>query len=151
MAVKPQNCVPVLKDKVINKWWDLSVGLAVAGGGAVLFCDPDYAYEVISVKLEPTVTLSGTSTSLVVGTIADTDHFVESVNVVATAGNRVVGVSQTLTLTSTVLLPAGTPLVAVSTGTADTGEALVSIRLRPVELPRGNASKRPSADAQAAA
>lgn len=91
--------------------------------------------------------MSGTTTNLIVGIVSDTNRFVETVDVVATAGNRVVGVTQTLTLTSTQLLAANAQLVAVSAGTADTGEAIISVRLRPVELSRGNASKRPSADA----
>lgn len=150
--IKPQNVVPVLKDKKIRTFWDLSAGLAVAGGGGVAFCDPDNTYEVISVKVIPTVTLSGTTTNLKVGTNADDDHFVTSVDVVATAGNRVVGVANSLTLvTGQRLLTAGQVLELVSTGTADTGEAIVVTTLRPVEKSRGNASKRPGASAQASA
>jgi hypothetical protein len=149
MAVKPQNTLPVLKDKKIVFWWDLSAGLAVAGGTGLKFLDSDNAYQVISVKVQPTVTLTSTATTITVGTVATPNKFVTSVDVAATAGNRVVGVTQTLTLTSTVLLPADTPLVLTSTGTANTGEALVTVTLRPVEKARGNATKRPGADADA--
>lgn len=45
MPIKPQNTVPVMKNKIITRWWDLSAGLAIAGGTGVFpFLDPDYAY-----------------------------------------------------------------------------------------------------------
>jgi hypothetical protein len=147
--IKPQNVVTTLKDKKLTLWWDLSAGLAIAGGtGVIRWSDPNAVWQVIDVTVTPTVTLSGTTTNLVVGTIDTTNRFVSSTNVVATAGNRVVGVVQRLTLNSTVLLTAGKPIVCVSTGTADTGEAIITVTVRPVEISRGGVSKRPGGSAQ---
>ena len=143
MAVKPQNCVPVIKDKVVNKFLDLSAGAAIAGGTGLVFIDPDNDYEIVEAKFTTTVTLTSTSTTVILGTVADDNHFVESVNLAATAGNRVVGVTQSLTLTGTKKLLAGKHLVLLSTGTGNTGEGLFTIVLRPLEKARGNATKRP--------
>jgi len=145
MAVKPQNCVPSIKDKKITVFLDLSVGLAIAGGGAVIFVDPDNDYEVVGVDFQTTVTLTAAANVINVGTVADADHFVDDQDVALVAADRVVGVNQVVTLTATPKLSAGTLLTAVTTATANTGEGILTITLRPQEKVNGNATKRPQA------
>lgn len=129
-AVK--NTVPVLKDKFLTLWWDLSAGLAVAGGtGVAKFYDPNYDYEVVEINLVPTVTVTNTSTSIKIGTLADDDHFFVNANVAGSG--YAVGTKIPLTLTGTKKLAKGSILTAISTGTANTGEALIEIRLRPYD------------------
>jgi hypothetical protein len=145
-VIKPSNCVPQIRDKKIVKFWDLSVALAVAGGGGLLFQDYDSDYEVVSVKFETTVTLQSGATALKIGTTGDDDKFVTSTDLAATAGNRVVGVEQALTLVGsapTIKLTAGEILTAVAAGATNTGEGLLVITLRPLDKPIGNGTKRP--------
>lgn len=153
MPVKPQNCVPVIKDKVLSTpTIDFSGSTAtVALDGSL---DPDYIWEVIEVSVMMDATyIASQDTTLDVGVsvgpsgAADVDRFVDAV-ALGTA-EIAVGVQTVLTQTSTKTLPAGHKVTVTHTQSASqTGTGIVTIRLRPQELARGNASKRPGASAQ---
>jgi hypothetical protein len=145
-VIKPSNCVPQIRDKKIVKWWDLSVAMAIAAGNGILFQDYDSDYEVVSVKFQTLVTLQSGATALKIGTTGDDDKFVLSTDLAAVAGNRVVGVQQTLTLVGsapTLKLTAGEVLTAIAAGATNTGEGLLVITLRPLDKSIGNGTKRP--------
>jgi hypothetical protein len=154
MSVKPQNCVPSIKDKLITLFNDYSAGLT--NTGKPFFVDPDNAYEVISVSVVHSVNyIASQAVTLSVGHGAGPNGETNSATAFVNAqslGTAAIaaGEESTVTQTATKVLPAGVPLtVTCASSGSQTGEGVICIRLRPQEKARGNASKRPGAAAQA--
>jgi hypothetical protein len=153
MAVKPQNVVPVLKDKLINLFVDYSAGLT--NTGKPFFVDPDNDYDVIDVKVYHSIAyIASQAVTLSVGAGAKPDGTGASATAFVNAqslGTAAIAAGQTsdVTQTSTKVLEAGVGLtVTCASSGSQTGEGVISIRLRPKEKVNGNATKRPGASAQ---
>jgi len=160
MPVKPQNTIPVLKDKLVGP---ITHDFSVALSADTIFLDTENAYELISMKiLVTTAHIASQAVTYDVGLTdyvdsdgdtvsADTDVLVDANGTVAgTSGTAAVaaGALITIPLTNT-LVPAGAGVTLVSAGNASqTGVGEIVLRLRPREKAYGNASKRPGASAQ---
>ena len=153
--IKPSNVIPALKDLLIEAFIDYSAGLT--NTGKPFFVDPDNDYDVIEVFLVHSVNyivnqaLTGVSVGQGAGPQggATLTRFVNSVSLGTAA--IAAGVKTSLTLSSTVILQKGHPLVITCPASASqTGEGILGVRLRPKDKPVGNSTKRPSSDAQSA-
>lgn len=151
MATKPQNTIPVLKDKIINVFIDLSTELE----DRAFFLDPHSAYKVMDASF--TVyslynALAPASVSVGLGVHYDdagvpfggwAQYYVNNVslgNAEIEAGHRI-----WLPLDHDIL-PVGGPLLVSNWATvSQVGTGTLTVRLRPLEKAHGNASKRPSA------
>jgi len=153
--IKPQNVVPVLKDKVITLWSDWSSGLT--NSGKPIFFHPDTNYQVVAVNVLHSVAyIANQAVTISVGTSdgpggsGSATKFVNAVSLGTAAIAS--GATTSLPLSNTVVLPAGTGLVVTNASSgSQTGEGVIQVILRPQEKVHGNASKRPGAAAQASA
>lgn len=153
MAIKPQNTIPVLKDKVINVFLDLSSGYDVRP----VFLDTENSYTVISASVVVySLYNAANPAEISVGHSAYTDrdgllqggyvqHYVNN----ASLGNSelTAGTPVDLPINNT-HLPAGASLLVEQIPVvSQVGEVMLCVKLRPVEKANGNASKRPGASA----
>lgn len=153
MAIKPQNTIPVLKDKVVNYHLDLSA----ATSDKPIFCDLDADYTLVNVDFVVTTTyiaLAAASVSL--GQAAYTDAAGDVVAADTTRYMNAVSLGTSQRAAGTVVsvtpddvdVPAGATLTLTQpAATSQTGEIIVVLKLRPKEKAHGNASKRPGASA----
>jgi hypothetical protein len=154
MSVKPNNAVPVMKDRLVNVFHDFSS--AINNTGKPVFVDPLHDWEVVEVKVVVSVAhIASNAVTYDIGhtaylnaagatVAADTDHFVAA-QTTGTAAKAAGSVVQ-LTQTATKKLPKGAPLVITSAAAvSQTGEGILSIRLRPYTPSVGNSGKRPKA------
>lgn len=166
MAIKARNAVPALKDRFLSKFIDLSAMPALAGGSALLFMSTEYDMEVVSLSAVVTVVTTAVASPFHIGyaaftdrygipVIADPSHFLTdalcrdangqsfSTQVLTVGSQHLLPAPGTIGGTGTPILPRGAPLTVIGTNTANTGEILLSVILRPKDKDRGDASKRP--------
>jgi hypothetical protein len=154
MSVKPSNCTPQVKDRLlVSPLIDFS-----ASSAAVYFpqVDPDNDWEVVDIQLKITLGYIASQAVTVEAGMdlgpsgsADTDRHAlqQSLGTAVIAAGQLVK----LTLTGVKILPKGHRLSVNHTQNASqTGEAIAVARLRPRDKDRGNTSKRPGASAQSA-
>lgn len=154
MAIKPQNTIPVLKDKIVNYHLDLSS----ATTAKPVFCDLDADYELVNVDLVVTTTyiaLAAASVSIGHGAYVDSSGATvnadntQYVNAVSLGTSQIAAGTPVPLTPDLTYVPAGAPLtITQPAATSQTGEVLVVLKLRPKEKAHGNASKRPGASAQ---
>ena len=154
MAVKPQNVVPALKDKLIELFVDWSAGLT--NTGKPFFVDPLHDYDIISVEAYHSIAyIANQAVTISVGRGVKPDGTVASATAFVNAqslGTAAIAAGQTSELTQQdeKILEAGVGLtVTCAAAASQTGEGVIVVRLRPKEKVNGNASKRPGASAQA--
>ena len=156
--VKGSNCVPAVKDKLVEVFWDLSSG--ITNTGKPIFVDPLDDYEVVSVDLVVSVTyVASQAVTLSAGVTAGPSNNASSTKFLSSktmgttqvaAGVAINLLALSTTSTDNRLLPKGAGLVLTSAGNgSQTGEGVLVVRLRPLDRARGNISKRPGASAQA--
>jgi len=144
----PKNAVPVIKDKLINLFWEMGSGIDVEVGA--IFVDHEDDYDVIESSLAiltdhvASQAVADVNVGIAAGPndIADAGRFVTN----GTTGTALVAAGGKITFAPTTvkILPAGTPLAVTSAGTGgQSGTAIFQVRLRPKQRARGNASKRP--------
>jgi hypothetical protein len=165
MPTKPHNCVPSIKDKIITVPLDLSAFPGVSQ--RVLFLNLFYDFEVKSIAALVTVVTTavaspfsigfGTYTDIHGNIIPGVDNFYLTLaNCVDVTGQPFsTGILPVGTLcffpspvdpngTGAKNLPMGAPLTVVGANTANTGEVVLNIAVRPKDKDRGDSSKRPS-------
>jgi hypothetical protein len=164
--LKAHNAVPAIKDKKIQKFVDLSAMPAIAGGSALLFCDPAYDYEVVGISALVTVVTTAVASPFALGASAyqniagtivavDLSRFLttalclDSAGASFSTGILALGSRHNFIApgapggTGNPILYAGAALTLTGTNTANTGELLVTVTVRPKDKDRGDHSKRP--------